>query len=579
MPKPPHKSLCSYLLPFALIVLLLGAGWFVIQNQLNLADFTKLFAGPNVKKQEKVKVAFSQGTIEIKPWRSQEWTPWAVQTVLDAGDSIRTSKDSVVVLRFFEASEVRIAELSEVKIVRMDMDQVHGNHLDLDLASGKLWRRGKVANTPQADFIISTPHFVALMNEASVVDFGTTPESLRCLAGSAMLTVTADTGTGKKAIKHDQLKAGFQAIWSPEVAPLPLDDDYLKSEWYLWNIDKEERLGPVAAPATPPPSAAQTPPAQQESLPEGLVTVTSPQANDVVARDLFVTGTYDAEKIEKIWIQDKEVTLGLDGAWERKLLLDEKTSSLTVTAQQRGESVKKLALGLAISVDAIGPALGKIKEPPVDGNGNGVLKGDNLTMVGEVAADAVRICVAHNDSEPYCLSKFKKGNATFTYSGAVKYGNVVKGKNKYTISAYDSFNNVTSKTVYYFKDIPKPAEKVAADPLAPLQGGITPTSQPNATSSELPKPVISSPDSTETFQSTDPTVVVTGTVDAKTQSILVNGKRASYKSGTKDFSFTYPLEAGENLIKVQAEDSQGNKSKSAVLTVMYLKSTSDTERP
>ncbi len=577
MKNPHRKSTTAYILPFALILLLLGSGWFVVQNQLNLSDLTKLFQGPRLKKEEKLKVVFSQGTIEVKPWRSQEWVAWNAQIPLDAGDSIRTKKDSTVVLRFFEASEVRIAELSEVKIIRMDKDDTRGNHLDLDLASGKLWRRGKVGNTPQADFIISTPHFVALMNEASVLDFATSPEAIRAIAGSLVLTVTEDTASGKKSVKHEQLKAGLQALWSANISLLPLDDDYQKSEWYLWNIDKEQRLGSVAPLATPLPSTAQQAPPEDQILPEGLVTVTTPKAEDEVARDLQVTGTYDAEKIEKIWVQGQEVTLGLDGNWERRLLLDEKTTSLKFTAELRGENVKKFVLDLPIRVDTIGPGLGKFKEPAVDDNGNGVLKGDNLTMIGEVGADAVRICVAHNDTEPYCLNRFKQGDKIFTYSGAMKYGNVVKGKNKYTVSAFDQFNNVTTKTVYLFKDIPKPAEKVAADPPAPsrsaaaggqVQGGISPPS--SSTASEIPKPVITSPDPAETFQSSDPTVVVTGTVDAKVLSILVNGKKASYKPGTKDFSFNYPLEVGENLIKVQAEDGQGKRSKSAVLTVMYV---------
>lgn len=578
-PRYPKKSLGSYLFPFILIIALIGTGWYIIQNKINLLDIRKIFEPPTISKDEKVTIAFQEGENEIKPWSTEEWKPLVTNEFLQVGDTIKTGPTGVIVLRFFEESEIRLDKKSEMKLIRIDKNEVSGDHLAVELISGQLWRRGKDANTSEADFIVTTQNQIVQMSTAAVINVKTDPDTLQVIGGKVKSNIAEKIGGSRKPISQleivggqevtldslviDQLKSGEKNVLTA------LGEEFLKSEWYLWNIDKEELLGPVVEITT---EATENTAPNLASLEEGLVTVTDPKQGQKTGKKLLVSGNYDASKIRKVFVNNTTAILSESGEWEAPLTLSEGQEKITVTALETEAEEAKKVVEISLDVDSTGPALGKISQPEIDANNNGMIIGDTLELVGEVDSDAQKVCVMHNDKEPtYCLKQFKAGDKSYRYLGGVSYGNVVKGKNKYTITAYDSLENVSQKTIYLFKDEPKPDK--AIEEKAPST-----TSPSTDSASELKKPIISSPDASAVFETSTTPIIISGSVDAKSKTLLVNDKKVSYEAGSTSFQVEVGLTLGQNTIKVQTMDANGNKSKTALLTVMYLDKGANTEK-
>ena len=86
----------------------------------------------------------------------------------------------------------------------------------------------------------------------------------------------------------------------------------------------------------------------------------------------------------------------------------------------------------------------------------------------------------------------------------------------------------------------------------------------------LSKPIITKPDPTVVLQTKEKAITLQGKVDSASVSLYINDKKASYTAGSPAFELTLDLEEGENIIRVQSVDGQGNKSKTAVVRVMMV---------
>lgn len=574
----PKKSFGSYILPFLLIFLLIGTAFYVVKNKVNISDIQEFFSPPEVAKDEKVTLVYQNGNNTVLPWRRNSWEDLNNETFLQVGDTVKTGKDGVAVLRFFEKSEIRLTGDTQLKLIRMDKDELNGNHLALELEEGQLWARVQDGNTSEADFIIDTLHQVIQMSDASVIDLDLDPQSTRVLGGSATINIGSKVNGSRKPLGQVSLDAGEQLSLDSSVFDQlnineeelvsGIDPTFFDSEWYQWNIEKEESLGEIVETV----SQGKKISADLIDLEEGLVTIVTPEAGESVTSKVVVDGTYDTETIEKIQVNGQEATLGISDQWEHITTLSESKRTITVTAFKIDDPQEYLVNEFAVEVDVRGPVLGEITSPPVDANGNGELKGDKIELIGEVSTDAVSVCVKHNGDAPYCLKQFSSGDDQYRYLGGVQYGNVVEGKNEYTIQAYDAFDNLTEKTVYYFKGVPVPDEKLASSGETTDSTGET-TDESSETSEqekELPKPVITDPNPDSVFETNKSILHVTGTVSPATQSLYINGKKADYDAGSTSFSVKLVLDPGESIIKVQAGDSKGEKSKTATLKVLYL---------
>lgn len=573
MPSPryPKKSFGSYLIPFILIFALIGTGWYIIQNKINLLDIRKIFDPPSIAKDEKVNIAFQEGENQIKPWSTEEWKTLASDEFLQVGDTLKTGPTGIIVLRFFEESEIRMDKKTEIKLIRLDKNEVSGDHVAVELISGQLWRRGKDANTSEADFIVTTQHQIVQMNKAAVINIKTDPDTLQVIGGKAISNIAEKIGGSRKPISQLELASGQEVVLDSLVIDqlksgekdviVSISSEFSSSEWYLWNIEKEERLGNVVEISA---ATTGTAPATLEQLDEGLVAVTSPKQDQKTGKKVLVAGTYDQEKIEAVFVNTVSALLSREGDWEAPITLSEGQEKVTVTAQEIGSDTQKNVTEFSLDVDATGPALGKITQPEIDANNNGMIIGDTLELVGEVDTDAQKVCVMHNDKEPsYCLKQFKAGDKAYRYLGGVSYGNVVKGQNKYTITAYDTLGNVSQKTIYLFKDVPKPDTAIE-------ESTSSTSTEPSTPTAELGKPSITSPDASSVYETSTSPLTISGTVDPKSRTLLINDKKGSYDAGSPSFQVEVDLTLGQNIIKIQTMDANGNKSKSALLTVMFV---------
>ncbi|MDF2378704.1 MAG: hypothetical protein P1V18_00575 [Candidatus Gracilibacteria bacterium] len=574
--KYPKKSFGSYILPFLLIFALIASAFYVIKNRVNITDIQEFFSPPQVAKDEKVEVVFQNGNNTVLPWRQNTWDDLSPDMVLQVGDTLKTGEDGTVVMRFFDKSEIRLAGGTKIKLVRMDEDDVDGNHLAIEIEEGHVWGRIQDGNTPDADFIIDSLHQVIQLSDATLLDINLDPEVTRVLGGSATINIGSKINGSRKPLGQVTLEAGEQLALATSVFDqLELNEEelvggiessFFESEWYLWNNEKEEKLGLIVE------SVVEGKDIQKDlvDLDDGLVTIVGPEEGESVTSKLAVSGSYDNETIEKIMVNNQEATLGISDQWEQIITLSESKRTITVSAFKKDDTQEYLVKSYSVEVDIRGPVLGKIIKPVVDENGNGELTTDAIELMGEISTDALRVCVSHNDGSPYCLKQFAAGDGEYKYLGAVKYGNVVEGKNKYVIQAYDAFDNVTEKTVYFFKGIAKPIEKIDNTP-SPTDETTSVEEETEAVEKvELSKPVISDPSPDKVFETSKSILHITGTVSSDTEALYVDGKKADYTAGSTSFAIKLTLDTGESIIKIQAGDSQGEKSKTAILKVLYI---------
>ncbi len=568
MTQYPKKGFGSYILPFLLIILLAFSGWYIVKNEINLEQIKKVLQAPEIAKDERVKLSFIEAQILHKPWNADQWTAADQDTYLQAGDSLKTGSAAFAVLEFFDKSEVRIDQNTQMKLVRMDKDEALGHQIAVELVQGQAWVRYPHSSTEDSEFIFSSEHQIIQLGAATIMNVKSGPDTTSVLGGNIDINIVDERNGSRKPggrvsiaageeiilddLNRDSIKAGEENIVDF------INQEKLSSAWFERNLSTEAQKESIVEII-----GSDSLKVSSEGLEDwsgGDISITSPEEGSNTGAWVLVKGTLDDSSVESIEVNGVEATLGLNDDWEARVRLSKSSNSILVTAQKKGEKTIYKADELKVIVDDVAPGIGDITNPDVDENNEGST-GDRLELKGLVSADANSICVIHNGGEPYCLKQFKLGDTEYRYVAGVGFGNIVRGKNSYTIQAKDSFGNVASKTVtlYYGErtEESSPSSQAEESPDEP-----TTTVEPG-------KPSISSPDPSTTFETSETSVTLSGNIGSNTQTLLINGKSAQFNS---DGSYTAKIniERGESLIKVQGVARNGEKSKTATLRVLSL---------
>ncbi|MDP3975985.1 MAG: hypothetical protein Q8P95_03645, partial [bacterium] len=350
-PQYPKKNLASYIIPFLLILLLLGSGLTIVQQKIDFSDVLELFQAPSVAKDDKVKLVYQEGTNQIYPKSKEQWQELNEDSFIQVADTIKVDSGGVVVLRLFEGSELRLTGGTQLKLIRLDQDALQGNHITAELLSGQLWGRINKGNTGDADVILLTSHQTIQIHETTLIDILASPETSRVIAGSALVNVGQKSESGPRTrlgtltllsaqqtlldeLAIDQLKGGDQDLVSA------LDDSYLASEWFQWNVEQEKKLGLISDVNFDALQGAMEVPLVE--LESGLVSVSSPKADAAVGSKVLVEGAYDDDQIDHIFVNGQEATLGLDGTWELVVPLSLARNKIVVSARELDSADKKM---------------------------------------------------------------------------------------------------------------------------------------------------------------------------------------------------------------------------------------------
>lgn len=199
MARHNKTSIFKYLLPFIILLILLGGGFL---------GFRFYFQSHTAIVVEEIKpvatLTIEQGKADIKLVDTQTWNRANDDMTLFAGDSIKTLSDAIVSIEFFDKSVVRLDGNSELLLTNLQKDDTV-DIVALDLKSGKLWARVMKILDANSRFEITTP-----TAQASVK--GTAFE----LVVEKVITTNPETGLEEEIIqthiKVIESEVGFRAI-------------------------------------------------------------------------------------------------------------------------------------------------------------------------------------------------------------------------------------------------------------------------------------------------------------------------------------------------------------------------------
>ena len=188
---------------------------------------------------------------------------------------------------------------------------------------------------------------------------------------------------------------------------------------------------------------------------------------------------------------------------------------------------------------------------------------DLVVVEGTVGESVFQVTV-----NGYTLTKFQPGDRKWSYVASRKFGTMLPGENKYTVTAirrdgkesaptsvvvfYDGFNETdATKVSQNFKD-----------------SGVTKLDLNNFKKPEILKPIRI--DLTQPYQTSSEVVTISGIVDPKTNRVEINGfQLRKFQPGNTNFSYIANakygnMKKGENIYEVVAYGPDGKKSSSSI---------------
>ena len=216
------------------------------------------------------------------------------------------------------------------------------------------------------------------------------------------------------------------------------------------------------------------------------------------------------------------------------------------------------------------------------------LNEDQIYLKGEVSHDVTQVVITEFSKDPkgvpYELSKFVPGSGIWNYSAGLEFGNLVIGKNRFVVQAFNG-DGLVSDPVEIVINVAERSEVEPSDDVVEIVEEEVPVVfEPEPTEEvslepiedavvELTVPRITSVDNAEEvgenrFRTTAKRVVVNGLVSPLTEKVIVNGWALTlYEPGSKYWQYFAKesigtLKRGENVYNVYAVDADGKRTNS-----------------
>ncbi len=182
-----------------------------------------------------------------------------------------------------------------------------------------------------------------------------------------------------------------------------------------------------------------------------------------------------------------------------------------------------------------------------------IVSENSVVIKGTVSTDATKVVV-----DDYTLQKYTAGASNWSYTASIANGGLIAGKNVFKIYAVDSSGqkgDMVYLTLYYDD-----------------KGTTNTNANSGTTTGRLSVPVITSPNGGKDYETSETSITIGGTVDARAAKVVVNGYvLTKYTPGSTSWQYFPTLIEGINTYSVYAMDKDGNRSPTVTLRVTYKK--------
>lgn len=470
-----------------------------------------------------------RGTAEFHPWGQEEWYDAFNKALIREGDTIRTAPNAYAVLEFYDGSRIRMNESTEVLLEKLEAGR-KGIDVEVRLLAGEVWVN-ELVSEHGLQFRLFTPHI-------NVVSVGTSygvavaeEEFVRVVRGEVRASIQ-DT-----LIENSELLDAVSIGIGQQVSVSEQDIDDLEARKFVNLLESVDDYWRVT--------------------------------------EWYLWNLGEDDNPTQ-YVDEEEETTPEEASEEREDVIEGETED---------DGTEEVEVPLP-EIAVTNPA-----ETPFD------LEDTQIFLKGTVSDDVTKVVVTefHKDPKgvPYELTKFVPSSGIWNYSAGLEFGNLLPGKNRFVIQAFNS-DGLVSDPVEVVINVPEDAEveakeevieeeiiekpvvvePVKEEPSEPVEPVIVlkpiGETQPTITSAENADVV-----GPNAFLTTEKRVVVHGLTGGAddVQRVVVNGWPLSlYEPGSRTWTYFAKitigsLQPGDNTYNVYTENSKGERSLSATFTI------------
>lgn len=600
--RPHRKSARNYFTPLLVVLILMGGiyfGWKIFNNQT--------ISWNKSVQSEKVFLSIESGSAEAMMSSSIEWQNAPDRIDLFEGEKIRTN-DGMISLEFFEGSQLRLDKNSELHFEKLEKS-AETFTVGSNLVKGLAWANIKRINNPGSKFYVETP-MLKVSSRGGLIAFEA-PGKVYVLEGSANIDLileeevikSFDIGVGQEFRINKELAQDLKDGKEAEVL-FALSDEFKSSDWYLVNIakDKGEPIPDAAeddsAENSEDPSSNEDTVAadnaekdeseSDDTTPPAAPKVVSPDSNATITKsEQMISGTVSKDTAAVI-VNDYRLTQYVPGSGkfqyfakasfknlkegvnEYKIIAEDKAGNKsnvttfvmnyepeeeeadTTDTEEKTED-SNTSTDSDDSATSNAETLGSLDITKPNSGNDLTTSETSISITGKVPSNTSFIEV-----NGYRLTQFKKGDSTFLYKASVELGNLKEGQeNIFTAKALDEDEKVISSDEI---KITLEASEKTTDDNESKPDEKTEESSPEKTEEVEKKdesgPVILTPSTSEVYETTLDTMVLSGSVGNAAVQIFVNDELVTgYAAGDSTWKKQINLKEGGNTFTVRAQSA------------------------
>jgi hypothetical protein len=381
--------------------------WFVlflVLMILALRACISVVSNLNEEKRDEAILSVNQGSAELLLWGQNDWEDAADSQIVLEGDSVRTGEGAYVTLEFYNGSELRLDENTQLNFASVEVTE-DADEIVLQLVDGRAYldheplERGEMDIELRTDimnlgsiggeYLVSNlvdDEYVYVMDGQVTAEFVDRFQSNGSSDDDGAVIETVILNDGSKSVFNDSKQRALLDRDNVTLSGEIEDGELLGDEFLMWNMGTLEVEEEVVVEAE---VVVEEEVAEEEEL------VEEPEEIADVVEDEIVT----------------EIVAEVETESDEAIVSDE-ALSISITSPDWPLTVTETAVAIEGQVVS-----GEADEVYVTWSGNG---------------------------EPYMLSLFESGSDTFRYVVDVNYLNFAAGENTYKVVAYDEAGNVSN---------------------------------------------------------------------------------------------------------------------------------------
>ncbi len=525
-----------------ILVLALLIAWYLVTKVLALFDYS-------IGKKTATTLNIRSGGENVQvSLQGAEWQRAESNLRLYVGDAVSTRGNADALLTFFDGTRVRLDKDTDAVIEKSESVEQGTSSVSLRIRSGRLWLSSPTPETFSGSIVrtVITKNYSADIPQSSHVLFS--PATIVVLHAAGAGVITNINGAANPAVivgegqylslTDDAMKLiasgkdpyDFRDPLTPQI----LKDEFLATSYAL--LSQNTVIGSGSGSTATEVDSAD-------------LTVLSPENHaDITTKTVTVSGRVST-RVALVLVNGQSIPIQKDRSFSVDMSLGREVKTMLHIEAQDLQGITLSAVDRTITSSFVATVDPVRFKSPVASGGTLTTSQREVEITGEAPVGAAAIVM-----NEYKLQLFKPGSRTWSYLASTVLGNMVVGKNTYTVYVLDSDGNRSPARSISIVFSLTGSESGTGTDVPPLKQN--PPLTPGSLSVTGPEP--------GTEMTTDKKeLVLEGTTSPETNSISVNGYTLSlYLPGKATWNYIastdlQTMKRGRNVYRVVSRNKDG----------------------